>query len=217
MQPFPASLFSGGPALRILDVAIRAQESRGELSLDAEIQRYIRTIHSDWVADWNCSVYAASGVLELAAGFVRTSSGPSDLPPDFRGKLERACGDMNPAEYLEMLAEIVRMLDRQVPLDYEELPMSGWEFRLAFPYLFGLDAILMDEGGREFSDHVRSVVTAEHPYCRAPASAYTTEAQRAMILFPGEDGLRGRLHWATRERLVELIDTVSDHMQREHS
>ncbi|MCX5437579.1 hypothetical protein OG564_28135 [Streptomyces sp. NBC_01280] len=211
------SLFSDGPAPRLLDLAIQAQESKGELSLDDEIRRYIRVVRGNWIANWNCSVYTASGVLELTADSVEHGEGPAPFPPEFQKKVEQAAGDVNPAEYLRMLAEIVRILDREPSLEYGELPMGGWEFRLTFPYLFGFDAILMDEGDQEFADTVRAAVTNEHPYCAESAAAYTTEAQRALVLFPGPDGLKPRLYWATRARLQELIATVNEHMQREHS
>ncbi|MEU9300739.1 hypothetical protein [Streptomyces sp. NPDC048269] len=44
MQPSLAALFSGGPALRLIDLAISVQESGGKLSLDDEIRRYIRVV-----------------------------------------------------------------------------------------------------------------------------------------------------------------------------
>ena len=116
-----------------------------------------------------------------------------------------------------MLAEIVRMFNRQASPEWDELPMRGWEFLQVFPYLFGLDAILMDEGDKDFATVVDTAVTSEHPYCYERAAAYTTEAQRALVLFPGPDALKDRLSWATRDCLQELIDTVNDHMQREHS
>ncbi|WP_142214169.1 hypothetical protein [Streptomyces sp. SLBN-118] len=217
MQPSPVSLFSDGPALRLLDLAIAAQESGGKLSLDEEIQRYVRVVRGDWIANWNCSVYAAAGVLDFAADSVSRLGALDSFPPEFREKAARAAGDMEPAEYLHMLAELVRILDRQGAPEYSELPMAGWEFLQIFPYLFGFDAVLMDEGDGSFPDTVRSVVSNEHPYCHERAAAYTTEAQRALTLFPGADGLRPHLSWATRDRLQELIDTVNDHMQREHS
>ncbi|MET9362657.1 hypothetical protein ABZX93_17320 [Streptomyces sp. NPDC006632] len=217
VQSFPVSLFSDGPALRFLDIAIKVQESRGEISLDAEIQRYIRLIRSDVIASWHCSVYAAVGVLKFAADSVETHGGLSDFPPEFREKAKRACGDMAPAEYLRTFAEIVLVLDRQPTPEYCELPVAGWEFLHMFRHLFGLNAILMDEEDRAFEEIVANIVSAEHPYCHEQALAYALEAQRAMILYPGEDGLREHLYWATRDTLLELIHTVNDHMQREHS
>ncbi|MFB7374704.1 hypothetical protein ACFC0D_33235 [Streptomyces sp. NPDC056222] len=216
MQSPPVSLFSDGPALRLLDLAVAAQESGGKLSLDDEVRRYVRVVTQDWIANWNCPVYTACGVLELAADSVDRAGTLEPFPPAFREKAARAAGDMDPAEYLRTLAELVRILHREGVPEYEELPMAGWEFLQTFPHLFGFDAILMDEGG-PFADSVLSFLTGEHPYCHQRAAAFTTEAQRALALFPGEDALRARLSWATRDRLRELIDTIDDHMQREHS
>ncbi|MFJ8072582.1 hypothetical protein ACIQ7Q_01240 [Streptomyces sp. NPDC096176] len=211
------SLLSDGPALRLLGIAVAAQESDGRLELDEEIQRYIRLVRNDWIANWNCSVHASAGVLEFAADSVERAGGLDSFPPQFREVAARAAGDMEPADYLRTLAELVRLLDRQGAPEYSELPMGGEEFLQTFPYLFGFDAILMDEGDKPFADAVRSVLTNEHPYCSMRAAAYSTEAQRALALFPGPDALRPRLSWADRDRLRELIDTVNDHMQREHS
>ncbi|MFF8277216.1 hypothetical protein ACF05T_14075 [Streptomyces lateritius] len=216
VQATPVSLFSDGPVPRLLDLAVSAQESGGEISLDDEIRRYIRLVRGDWVADWNCSVHAASGALEFAADSVERLGSLDGFPPEFREKAARAAGDMDPAEYLRTLAGLVRIMDREIVREYTELPMAGWEFLRVFPYLFGLDAILMDEGG-PLADSVRERLENEHPYCQELAAGYATEAQRALVLFPGVDGLRARLSWATRDGLRVIIDTVNDHMQREHS
>ncbi|WP_159050360.1 hypothetical protein [Streptomyces cellostaticus] len=202
--------------IRLLDIAIAVQESSGNLSLDNEIQRYIRVVNSDKIAQWNCSVYSATGVLEAIANHIEAFEAES-LPSHFQDRMKRACGGMESPDYLRTLAEIVRIHDRQPPPEYWELPMAGWEFLQTFPYLFGLDVILMDEGDKDFAAVVRSAVTDEHPYCHERAAAYATEAQRALVLFPGPDALAERLSWATRIRLQELVATVNDHMQQEHS
>ncbi|MFE2262645.1 hypothetical protein [Streptomyces griseosporeus] len=217
MRPIPASLLSDGPVARLLDIDIAVQESKGELTLDSEIQRYIRSVGGDWIANWHCSVRVATGLLEVVADFMEGETDVASVPQSFLSKVRRACGDMEPAEYLRTLAEVTRLLERQGTPEYAELPMASREFQRTFPYLFGLNAILMDEGGEGFAAVVRRTVTNEHPYCHGPAAAYTTEAQRALVLFPGPDALRERLSWATRDRLQELIETINDHMQRDHS
>ncbi|MCJ0868954.1 hypothetical protein [Streptomyces sp. AP-93] len=218
VQPSPTALFTGGPALRLIDIALSVQDSGGKLSLDDEIRRYIRVVGKDWAAHWNCSVYVAAGVLEFTGDCVARSGTLESYPSEFMEKVTRAAAGMDPAEYLRTLAEMVRILDREPAPEYGELPMAGWEFLQMFPHLFGFDAVLMDEGGApSFSAIVHASVTSEHPYCHDRAVAYTTEAQRALVLFPGEQCLKGHLYWATRDGLRELIDTINDHMQREHS
>ncbi|MFJ8669428.1 hypothetical protein [Streptomyces sp. NPDC093600] len=185
-------------------------------SLDDEIRRYVRLVRGNWVAGWNRSVHAASGALEFAADSVERLGSLDGFPPEFREKAARAAGGMDPAAYLRTLAGLVRVLDRESVREYTELPMAGWEFLRVFPHLFGLDAVLMDEGG-PLADGVRERLENEHPYCRELAAGYATEAQRALVLFPGVDGLRARLSWATRDGLHVVIDTVNDHMRRGHS
>ncbi|MEU6882363.1 hypothetical protein [Streptomyces sp. NPDC046712] len=51
MRPSPISLLSDGPALRILELAVAAQESGGKLSLGDEIRRYIRVVTIDTIDD----------------------------------------------------------------------------------------------------------------------------------------------------------------------
>ncbi|MCM2390013.1 hypothetical protein [Streptomyces albipurpureus] len=217
MQLFPTSLFSDGPVLRVLDLAIAAQESGGKLSLDDELQRYIRLVRGNWVANWNCSVYASSGVLDYASDSVAQQGGLDSFPPEFKEKAARAAGDMDPADYLRTLAELLRIADRQGVPEYRELPLSGWEFLQTFPHLFGFDVVLADEGDLPFAGLVERFATAEHPFCHERSAALATEAQRALVLFPGGQCLKERLSWATHDGLTELIDTINNHMQREHS
>ncbi|MFD9290798.1 hypothetical protein ACFWBV_21415 [Streptomyces sp. NPDC060030] len=169
------------------------------------------------MANWNCSVYSSSGALDAASTFIEKFGMLNSFPSEFRRKAVRAAGDMDPAEYLSILAELVRMADRQGAPEYDELTMGGREFLQTFPYLFGFGAIFADEGDRSFVELIRSSVTDEHPYCAERAVAYATEAQRALVLFPGVGGLTSHLSWATRDRLQAIIDTINDHMQREHS
>ncbi|MER8236919.1 hypothetical protein [Streptomyces sp. NPDC094049] len=202
-------MFSDGPVVRLLDLALSVRDSAGRLSLDAELGRYVRLVRGDAVAHWNCSVYAAAGALEAAA------DGLGDAPAAFREKAARAAGDADPAEFLRTLAKSLRERDRAGAAEFSELPMDGWEFLRTFPLLFGLDAILMDEPG-PVGETVRTLLGNEHPFCTELAAGYAGEAQRARVLFPGAEGLRPRLSWATRDALLSITATVDDHMRREH-
>ncbi|NEB40897.1 hypothetical protein [Streptomyces sp. SID14515] len=211
------SLFSSGPVIRLIELATAVQESRGELSLDDEIRRYIRLTETNWTANWICPVYTAAAALDLAGKSVSASGTLDDYPPEFKEKVTRAAEGMDPSEYLHILAEIVRSLNRGPYPEYDQLPMAGWEFLQTFPSLYGFDAVLMDEGDLPFSGLVRRFVAAEHPYCNERAAALSAQAQYALALFPGEQCIARHLSWATRAGLLELIDTVNEHMQREHS
>ncbi|MEU6933998.1 hypothetical protein [Streptomyces sp. NPDC046385] len=202
-------MFSDGPVVRLLDLAVSVRDSAGRLSLDTELRRYVRLVRGDAVAQWNCSAYAAAGALELAA------DGLDEAPPGFREKAVRAAGDTDPKEFLRALAHSLREQDRAGSAEFSELPMDGWEFLRTFPLLFGLDAILMDEAG-PVDTTVRTLLDNEHPFCTDLAAGYAGEAQRARVLFPGPEGLRPRLSWATRDALLSITATVDDHIQREH-
>ncbi|MFI1814227.1 hypothetical protein ACH414_28210 [Streptomyces sp. NPDC020422] len=202
-------MFSDGPVVRLLDLAVSVRDSAGRLSLDTELRRYVRLVRGDALAQWNCSAYAAAGALDVAA------DGLAEAPAAFREKAARAAGDTDPAEFLRTLAKSLREQDRAGAAEFSELPLEGWEFLRTFPLLFGLDAILVDEPG-PVGEAVRTLLGNEHPFCTELAAGYASEAQRARVLFPGPEGLRPRLSWATREALVSITTTVDDHMQREH-
>lgn len=202
-------MFSDGPVVRLLDLAVSVRDSAGRLSLDTELRRYVRLVRGDAVARWNCSPYAAAGALELAA------DGLGGAPAAFREKAVRAAGDTDPAEFLRALAKALREQDRAGVAEFSEIPLDGWEFLETFPLLFGLDVLLMDEPG-PVGEVVGTLLGNEHPFCTELAAGYAGEAQRARVLFPGAQGLRPRLSWADREALLAITATVDDHMQREH-
>ncbi|MFF4263006.1 hypothetical protein [Streptomyces virginiae] len=205
------------PATRLIDLAIRVQEAGGGPSLDDEIRRYNRMIRSSWRADWNCPPFTAAALLDFI-GFALSSPGfLASRPKAFDEKLSRAADGMDPVEYVHMLAGMVRILDREPPAPYDELPMSRWELSATFPHLDGFTAEMMDGGHDSFTDAVAGYVTNEHPYCTDVAVPLTTEAQRALVLFPDERSLGRYVSWISRGRLHELLETVNDHMQREHS
>ncbi|MFB7226164.1 hypothetical protein ACFCY9_00435 [Streptomyces fimicarius] len=217
MELSAVGLFSSGPVIRLIDLATAVQESRGELSLDDEIRRYIRLTETNWTANWICPAYTAAAALDLAGTSVSASGTLDDHPPEFKEKILRAAEGMDPAEYLHILAETVRGLNRRPYPEYDQLPMAGWEFLQTFPSLYGFDAVLVDEGDLPFSGLVQRFISAEHPYCNERAAALSAQAQYALALFPGEQCIARHLSWGTRAGLLELIDTVNEHMRQEHS
>ncbi|MFF5772824.1 hypothetical protein ACFY8V_10265 [Streptomyces californicus] len=210
-------LFSNGPVMRVISLALAVQESKGRLSLDDEIRRYIRVIETNWTANWNCPVYTTAAALDNAADSVASSGSLDGYPSEFADKVRHAADGMDPSEYLRILAEVVRGHHRKPYPEYEQLPMAGWEFPQTFPSLFGLGAVLMDEGDAPLPDLVTGFVAAEHPYCHERAADLSAEVQRALALFPGEQGIARHLPWAHRGGLQELINAVNDHMQQEHA
>ncbi|MFF1367010.1 MULTISPECIES: hypothetical protein [Streptomyces] len=205
------------PATRLIDLAIRVQETGGGLSLDDEIRRYNRMIRNSWRANWNCPPFTTAALLDFIGVVISSPEFLASRPRTFDEKISRAAGGMDPAEYVHMLAGMVRILDREPPAQYDELPMSRWELSATFPHLDGFTAEMMDGGHASFADAVTSYVTNEHPDCADVAVAITTEAQRALVLFPDEQSLGRYVSWISRQRLHALLETVNDHMQREHS
>jgi hypothetical protein len=205
------------PASQLIDLAIRVQETVDGPTLDDEIRRYNRTIRNSWRANWNCPPFTAAALLDLVGEVISSPASLASRPQAFQEKLARAADGMDPAEYLHTLAGMVRVIDREPPASYDELPMSRWELSVAFPHLNGFTAEMMDGGHATFADAVTSYATNEHPYCVEVIVPFTTEAQRALVLFPDDHSLGRYISWISRDRLSELIDTLNDHMQREHS
>ncbi|MBD0745552.1 hypothetical protein [Streptomyces sp. CBMA152] len=221
MQSYTAALFTSGPVAHLIDLAIRVQTSQGELSLDDEIRRYIRVTGASDTAKWSCPARTGAAMLDVA-GELLTENSPVAIPDEFRQKLAQASGDEDAAEYLHTLAGIVRILDRDLPPDYSELPMNTWEAGMGFPHLSGFTAHLTDDvEATSLADSVNSYIAGEHPFCTEVLPRTAAEAHRALVLFPDADSLRTNLlrpiPWISADALRELLRTVDDHMLREHS
>ncbi|MCP3818854.1 hypothetical protein NLX86_12260 [Streptomyces sp. A3M-1-3] len=206
--------------VRLIDLAIRVQESTGALSLDEEIRRYIRVVRKSDTAEWSCSAHAAAALLDFVGDFL-AAGGLDSAPPEFRQKLAQASEGIEPAEYLQTLAGIVRILDRDLPPEYSELPMNTWEVGLTFPLLRGFTAALTDDlESVTLSDSVRAYIATEHPFCPESLAPWAAEAHRALVLFPDAESLQANLlqpiPWISADALRELLRTVDEHMMREH-
>lgn len=208
--PSTADVYNSGPVRCLLDLAVRVQGSGGSLNLDDELRRYIRAVQASWTARTHCDPYTAAALLDLVAQTLEGPGAAERTPAEFRERMARAAGDMDWAQYLRMLAGLVRILDREPPAFYAELPMAGWESSVTFPHLGGLRAILADDQlpGETFAETVRAYVTQEHPFCDEHLAPVAAEAQRALVLFPGE---RSYGDWS-RAGLLDLLEVINDHM-----
>lgn len=219
MQSNTAALFNSGPAMRLLEIALRAQDPSGGVTLDDELRRYVRVIRSVRTAEWNCSAYTAAGLLDLIAELLSSPS-PEPLSKDFLERLDRAAEGITPAEYLRTLAGVVRLVDREPTAGYRKVPMGGWEADLAFPLLGGFTMVL-DESMGPTAESAASYAGGEHPYCREFLASLAAEAHRALVLFPDAAALRANLWpaipWISADLLRELLRAVDDHLLREHT
>ncbi|PKV87331.1 hypothetical protein [Streptomyces sp. TLI_146] len=221
MQSYTAALFTGGPVAHLLDLAIRVQASQGALSLDDEIRRYARLVAASRTADQNCPVRTGAALLDFLGDLLERKA-LGDVPQEFTEKLSAASEGTDPAEYLHTLAGIVRILDRDLPPEYGELPMNSWEAGLAFPHLARFTAQLTDDlESATVADAVRAYIAAEHPFCSDSLAPWVAEAHRALVLFPDaaaqRENLLPAIPWSSPDALRELLGAVDDHMRREHS
>ncbi|MEJ8643571.1 hypothetical protein WKI68_23725 [Streptomyces sp. MS1.HAVA.3] len=213
--PSTADVYNSGPVRRLLDLAIGVQESGGALSLDDELRRYIRAIRASWIARTHCEPYTAAALLDLVAQTLDVPGAAERTPEGFRERMARAAGDMDWAQYLRMLSGLVRILDREPPAFYDELPLGGWESHVTFPHLGDLPDLLFDGQlpGATFAEALTAYVTREHPFCDEHLAPVAAEAQHALVLFPGKQSYGG---W-TRAGLLQLLATINDHMAAEHA
>lgn len=225
MQSYTAAMFNNGPAMRLLELAIRVQESRGALSLDDEIRRYIRLVRKSGTAEWNCSAYTAAALLDFIGEFLANGTLEA-TSREFREKLAQASDGAETAaeaaDYLATLAGVVRILDREPTAEYGELPMNPWEAGLTFPLLSGFTAFLTDDlESTSLSESVRSYIGNEHPFCAEFLAPLAAEAHRALVLFPDADSLRGNLlgpiPWISGNALRDVLGTVDTHMTHDHT
>ncbi|MFI1175570.1 hypothetical protein [Streptomyces melanogenes] len=221
MQSHTSALFTAGPVAHLLDLAIRVRASQGALSLDDEIRRYGRLVADSGTANRTCPVRTGAALLDFLGDLLERDA-LDGAPQEFRAKLSTAAEGTDPAQYLHTLAGIVRVLDRDLPPEYTELPMNTWEVGLAFPCLTGFTAQLTDDlDSATVADAVRALIAAEHPFCPDSLAPWAAEAHRALVLFPDaaaqRENLLHTIPWISPDALRELLHTVDGHMLREHA
>ncbi|MFD9564743.1 hypothetical protein [Streptomyces sp. NPDC059994] len=96
MRSYAAALFTGGPVAHLLDLAIRAQASKGTLPLDDEIRRYGRLAATSQTASHHCPVRTAAALLDALVDLPEHSA-VDGAPQEFREKLSSAAEDTDPA------------------------------------------------------------------------------------------------------------------------
>ncbi|MEV5728035.1 hypothetical protein AB0N50_19805 [Streptomyces pharetrae] len=217
--PHTARLFVDGPLRRVLQLAAVVTASGGELSLDDELRRFIRTTRATVATDWVCPIATVAALLDHTARL--QAEGVESMPPEFRQLLERAGAGADAVAYLHSLAQRLRALEQDPQDDHDELPLSRWEIDVRFPQLsgFGVNWVY----GGEFptlAESLDAAIGSEHPYCRELLAPLAAEAQSALVLFPEEQAMREGLspvvRWATPQALRRLLRAVDDHMEREH-
>ncbi|NGO77668.1 hypothetical protein G6045_18675 [Streptomyces sp. YC504] len=214
------SLFNEGPARRVLETALRVQESGGSLDLDAELKRVIRTSRATGSSRWLCPVPVIAALLDQTADL--TEAADVTVPRTFGERLDKARGETSGAEYLHTLAGVIRLLEHEPDASFEELPMAEWEVSVRFPALSGFGPNWIYDGEYEsLSDSIQAFIVSEHPFCDDELHGIAGEAQLLLVLFPGPQAIAaniGRaLPWVTHEVLRELCRAVNDHMWAAHS
>ncbi|MFG3252215.1 hypothetical protein [Streptomyces sp. NPDC048172] len=215
------AVFNSGPLLRLLELTIRSQESRGMVSLDDEIARFDRTNHYSAVATWNMPTSSSAALLELVADLLEEQPG-YPVPSGFRERLDRAADGMAGPDYLRILAGLLRFRAREGPMSFRLLPPAAWEVECLFPLLRGFGDVWLSTG--DHPDHASAVdsrVRNEHPTsCYEDLAALAAEAQTALFLFPEPErmaaALKPILFWVSPDRLRQLLDAATAHIAEHH-
>ncbi|MEU5533653.1 hypothetical protein [Streptomyces sp. NPDC020362] len=219
MLSFTWSAFDRGPVARVLELAVRCQESEGEYSLTEELASLVRLIDGSNEAGWLCPVTTVTALLDLTADVV--ASAAASLPPDFTALLTRAADGMDPAEYLHLLASTLRLVEQDVRGDLQVLPGAGWEAWVRFRMLRGFyDNWIADPEYGTAAEAIQAGITSEHPYCGDFLGPVTAEARYALTHLRSSPEARERLArvapWAAEGTLTALLEAVDDHLREAH-
>ena len=215
------AVFTSGPLLRLLELAIRSQESRGLVSLDDEIARFDRTNHYAAVAAWTMPTASSAALLELVADLLEEQPG-YPAPKSFTERLARAADGMSGPEYLRILAGLLRFRAREGPVGYRLLPPADWEVECLFPLLRGFGDVWLSTGDHPgLASALDSRVRNGHPAsCHEDLAALAAEAQTALFLFPEPErmtaALKPTLPWVSPEALRRLLEAATAHMAEPH-
>ncbi|WP_393097962.1 hypothetical protein [Streptomyces sp. LN325] len=221
MLSFTWSAFDRGPVARVLDLAIMCQESQGTYALTDELGALVRLIRSSDEAEWLCPVTAVTALLDLAAEHL--SAGPdAPLPEEFTAKLGRAAAGTDGPAYLRLLAETIRLVEREAVTDPGGTPGSAWESEVRFRALRGFhDNWLSDGEYPTPREAIRAAIDSEHPFCGEFLAPVAAQAQYALVhvleSHDAQSPMARTMPWATAETLTVLLDTVNGHLRHDHT
>ncbi|RSS35775.1 hypothetical protein [Streptomyces sp. WAC08241] len=222
MTSHTGAIYTDGPVRRILELAVAVQESAGELSLDDELRRFVRTVKGAGATDWACPLVTVTALLDHVADLCAGDGGDEGTPRDFRELLRRATGGTDPSGYLRTLAGMLRILAQDPASDFEELPMARWEANLRFSALVGFGVNWVYEGEyATLRESIEAAISSEHPFCAEFLAPLASQAQSALVIRPGvhgvANGLAGMIGWATPAALRQVIEAIDAHMRQEHA
>ncbi|WP_031082449.1 hypothetical protein [Streptomyces sp. NRRL WC-3549] len=215
------TVFNDGPVRRVVETALRAQQSQGALNLVDELRRFVRTTCAADTTRWLLPVVSVAALLDHTADLLR-SEGPALFPRTFTGRLDEARDGVPGDEYLRTLAGLIRVVDQEPEAGFADLPLAGWEAAARFPELLRLGANWIHDGEYpSLSDAVTAFVEAEHPFCSETFPRPAAEAQSVLVTFPQPAALSANvtrwIPWVSHDALREIIRRIDDHMRNEHS
>ncbi|MFF8485823.1 hypothetical protein ACGFZG_35990 [Streptomyces antibioticus] len=215
------TLFNDGPVRRVVETALRAQQSQGTLNLDDEFRRFVRTTCAADTSRWLLPVVSVAALLDHTADLLR-SEGPAFFPRTFAERLDKARGGVPGDDYLRKLAGLIRAVEQEPDAGFDDLPLADWEAAARFPELIGFGANWIYDGEYlSLSDSVKAFVEAEHPFCSETFSRLAADAQSVLVIFPKPAALSTNvtrwIPWVSHTALREVIRIVDDHMRTGHS
>ncbi|MEV6163159.1 hypothetical protein AB0L71_14745 [Streptomyces sp. NPDC052052] len=215
------TLFNDGPVRRVVETALRAQQSQGALDLDDELRRFVRTTCAADTSRWLFPIASVAALLDHTADLLR-SEGPAFFPRTFNERLDEARDGAPGDDYLRTLASRIRVVDQEPDAGFADLPLADWEAAARFPELFGFGANWSYDGEYPLlSDSLAAFVEAEHPFCSETFSRLAADAQSILVNFPQRAALSANvtrwIPWVSHDALREIVRSIDDHMRTGHS
>lgn len=215
------ALFNDGPVRRVVETALRAQQSQGALDLGDELRRFVRTTCAADTSRWLLPVASVAALLDHTADLLR-SEGAAFFPRTFTERLDTARDGAPGDMYLRTLAGLIRAVEQEPDAGFADLPLADWEAAVRFPELFGFGANWIYDGEYpSLPDSLMAFVEAEHPFCTETLSRLAADAQSVLVMFPQPAALSTHVtRWIPRvshDALREVIRSIDDHMRTEHS
>lgn len=133
----------------------------------------------------------------------------------------RGRGTDGPA-YLRLLAETIRLVEREAVTDPGGAPGSAWESEVRFRALRGFhDNWLSDGEYPTPREAIRAAIDSEHPFCGEFLAPVAAQAQYALVhvleSHDAQSPMARTMPWATAETLTVLLDTVNGHLRHDHT
>ncbi|MEU9009852.1 hypothetical protein AB0D12_08710 [Streptomyces sp. NPDC048479] len=215
MALHPEGIFTSGPLFQLVSLAAWHDDPLEWQVL--RLQRIVRTEY--WDAHWRHPMQPLASQLDYMAATL-TKDFFASCPPAAQEAWTTAAGNKSVAEFMRELAMLLRVADRDLDPDYDEIPLVEWEVRARFPLLLALGNWAYDDEYDSFEASVQGRIDAEHPFCDRELVPIIAQAMEALALCAQSgrfaSALESYASGATSAALATLTDLGHAHMRARH-